>query len=168
MASVHHFRFLHAQRAWGRVALHIATVGTPAALPNWVRQAVTTTWPQVKPYPKALWALGIRVVAAEEARAANTQFRQKDYAPDVLSFPLWEHEAGRVYAGDILLCWPTLKAAAQAQGKPLKAHVQHVVVHAMLHLAGYDHLTPAQAKQMEALEIKLLARIGIPNPYEID
>lgn len=168
MASLHHFKFLSKQRAWGMVALHTIAKGTPNALPAWVREAIAATWPHVKPYPNSPWRLGIRVVEVNEAIAANTQFRNKDYAPDVLSFPLWEEEQGRVYAGDILLCWPTLKAAAKAQRKPIKHHVQHLVVHAMLHVAGYDHMTPKEAATMEAQEIKLLARIGVPNPYEID
>jgi probable rRNA maturation factor len=168
MASVHHFRLHKNHRVWGTVVLHSVAKGTPAALPVWVREAIAAAWPQIKPYPKAPWALGLRVVEADEAIAANTQFRSKTYAPDVLSFPLWEGEGTRVYAGDILLCWPTLKAAATAQGKPIKAHVQHLVVHALLHVAGYDHLTPQDAAQMEALEIKLLAGLSVPNPYEID
>jgi probable rRNA maturation factor len=168
MAFITSFRFLQAKTVWGHVALESVAKGTPKALPIWVREAVAATWPHVKPYPKSPWALGIRIVEAEEAIAANTQFRNKDYAPDVLSFPLWEREGQRVYAGDIMLCWPTLNAAARTQGKPIKHHVQHLVVHAMLHLAGYDHLTPKEAAQMEALEIKLLTRLNVPNPYEID
>lgn len=150
------------------VALHNVANGTPSALPAWVRAAIAATWPTLKPYSSKPWALGLRVVEADEAIAANTQFRNKDYAPDVLSFPLWEDEDGRTYAGDIMLCWPTLTAAAKAQGKPLKAHVQHLVIHALLHVAGYDHLTPDEAAAMEALEIKYLRKLGWPNPYEID
>jgi probable rRNA maturation factor len=128
-----------------------------------VRGAVAVAWPALKPFQNTPWHVGVQMTNAAAAQAANVQFRSKDYVPDVLSFPLWEGG----YAGDILLCWPTLKAAAQAQGKPLKAHVQHLVIHSLLHVAGYDHQTPTQARSMEALETKLLAVLGWPDPYII-
>jgi len=152
----------HAHRVWGRA--HVAcAVAVPTPLPGWLRTALATAWPRIPALAAAPWQLSIRVVGATEASATNQKFRGKSYVPDVLTFPLWQEG----YAGDILLCWPKLRAEAAAQGKPLQAHAQHLLIHALLHLAGEDHLTPAQAHQMEAQEIAILALLGWPNPYLI-
>ncbi|MCA3244451.1 MAG: rRNA maturation RNase YbeY [Alphaproteobacteria bacterium] len=162
MPTHHTFRLLHRRRVHGQAQLTCA-VKVPTQLPAWVRQAVAAAWPAIPAFTATSWQLSIKVSGAAAAAAANQQFRGKDYTPDVLSFPLWDDG----YAGDILLCWPKLQADAAAQGKPLPAHVQHLVVHALLHLAGEDHLTPAQARRMEAQEIAILHRLGWPNPYLI-
>jgi len=67
--------------------------------------------------------------------------------------------------GDIALAEETIIREAADQGTPLAHHVQHLVVHGLLHLLGYDHETPGEAEDMEALEIKILADLGIDNPY---
>ena len=162
MPTRHTFSLLHRQRVQGQAQVTCAVV-SPPALPRWLRQALATAWPHIPAFTQAPWQVGIRVVGKAEATAANQQFRHKSYTPDVLTFPLWEGG----YAGDILLCWPKLCADATSQGKPLQAHVQHLLIHALLHLAGEDHLTPRQAQRMEAQEIAILQGLGWPNPYLI-
>lgn len=154
------FHLLAQGRRWGVVHLQTHAV-IPPATATWLRAAVAATYVTLPAFKAAPWSVAFNLTQAAAARAANQQFRGKDYTPDVLSFPLWE--AG--HAGDVLLCWPALKAAALQQGKPLKAHFQHLVVHAMLHLAGHDHTTQKQAGIMEAKEVAVLSTLGWPNPY---
>lgn len=101
----------------------------------------------------------LRVVGAAEARRLNARFRGRDYATNVLSFPYGGD------AGDVVLCHPVIAREAREQGKPLRAHYAHLVVHGVLHLRGYDHLRRADAARMEAREIRLLRRLGFANPY---
>jgi probable rRNA maturation factor len=68
--------------------------------------------------------------------------------------------------GDIVLCAPVIAREARSQGKTLEAHFAHLTVHAMLHLQGYDHGRPRAAERMEALERKLLTKLGYPDPYD--
>ena len=105
----------------------------------------------------------VRFVGAAEGRALNRDYRGRDYATNVLSFV---YEEGRAASGDLVICLPVVAKEAKAQGKPFKAHMAHMVVHGMLHLQGYDHETgPADAARMEARERAILARFGIPDPY---
>ena len=67
--------------------------------------------------------------------------------------------------GDVILALETCQSEAQAQGKRLEDHVSHLTVHGVLHLLGFDHLEPDDAKEMEALEVKILAQLGIGDPY---
>lgn len=92
--------------------------------------------------------------------ALNLDFRGKDKATNVLSFP-----AGGAYAGDIAIAYGVTKKEAKAAGKSLADHASHLVVHGVLHLAGYDHERPRDAKLMEPLEVKILKRLGIADPY---
>ncbi|HUW38742.1 MAG TPA: rRNA maturation RNase YbeY [Rhodocyclaceae bacterium] len=104
----------------------------------------------------------IRFVAAEEGRRLNRDYRGKDYATNVLSFP---YAPPPEMAGDLVLCPQVALAEAEAQGRPGRAHFAHLVVHGMLHLQGYDHETDADAASMEAKEREILARLGYPDPY---
>ena len=104
----------------------------------------------------------IRIVDEQEARALNSQYRGKDYATNVLTFPMTEEP---ILMGDIVICAPVVVAEASAQNKPLEAHFAHLTVHGMLHLSGFDHETEAQAELMEALEVQILAKLGYANPY---
>ena len=105
----------------------------------------------------------VRFVDAEEGRALNRDYRGKDYATNVLSFV---YDSAPVAVGDLVVCLPVVKREARAQGKPLQAHMAHMIVHGMLHLQGYDHETGAQdAARMEARERAILARFRIPDPY---
>lgn len=103
----------------------------------------------------------LRVVGAAESRTLNARYRGKDQPTNVLSFP---SEAPGVL-GDLVLCAPVVAREARAQGKPPAAHWAHMVVHGVLHLAGFDHIRPADAKVMEGRERAILARLSFPDPY---
>ena len=104
----------------------------------------------------------IRIVDEHEARALNSQYRAKDYATNVLTFPITEKP---ILMGDIVICVPVVAAEAIAQNKSIEAHFAHLTVHGMLHLSGFDHETEPQAELMEALEVQILAKLGYANPY---
>jgi probable rRNA maturation factor len=120
------------------------------------------------PRPAALraWARGgsaitLRIVGAREGRRLNLLYRKKDKATNVLSFPYGD---GR---GDVVLCHPVIAREARAQGKTVAAHYAHMVVHGILHLRGYDHEKKRDARRMEAREVRLLRRLGFPDPYAV-
>lgn len=97
----------------------------------------------------------------------NFQYRHKNYATNVLSFPeSIPLPNGRQFLGNIILCPEVLLCEAQEQHKSLNDHLAHLLIHGCLHLLGYDHEKKADAKEMEALEIKILRQLGIKNPYE--
>ena len=106
----------------------------------------------------------IRIVDAQEALELNSTYRGKDYATNVLTFPLTETPH---LMGDIIICAPVVVAEAAAQNKALEAHFAHLTVHGVLHLHGYDHETEPQAELMESLEITILQKLGYANPYVI-
>jgi len=110
--------------------------------------------------------LTIRIVDEAEITALNRQFRGKDGATNVLSFP---HDAlpgiAPTLLGDVVICAPVVAAEAVVQGKPLQAHWAHMVIHGVLHLLGHDHHHNAEAREMETLETGLLAALGYPDPY---
>ena len=105
----------------------------------------------------------VRVVGATEARRLNRRYRGEDHATNVLSFP-YALSRG-VVQGDIVLCAPVIAREARSQGKTLEAHFAHLTVHAMLHLQGHDHARQREAQRMEALEKKVLTKLGYPDPY---
>jgi probable rRNA maturation factor len=110
--------------------------------------------------------LSIRVVSAPEGRRLNRDYRGKDYATNVLSFPV-ELPAGLSLPllGDIVLCAPVIAREAREQGKSRPDHYAHLTVHGVLHLLGHQHEHPAQARRMERMETQLLETIGIADPY---
>ncbi len=108
--------------------------------------------------------IALRIVDEEEGRDLNRDYRGKDYATNVLTFPLGEEPC---LIGDIILCAPVVAAEAAAQNKSLHAHYAHLTVHGVLHLHGYDHETEPQAELMEALETEIIMRLGYPDPYSI-
>ena len=110
--------------------------------------------------------LSIRLADAEEGRALNRQYRKRDYATNVLSFPA-ELPAGVALPliGDLVVCVPVVIREAAEQGKTARDHFAHMTVHGTLHLLGFDHERESDAVQMEALECKVLASLGVADPY---
>jgi len=111
--------------------------------------------------------LGIRIVGREESRRFNARYRQRDQATNVLSFPAHvdEYPEDLPVFGDLLICAEIVMAEAAEQGKSARAHWAHLVVHGVLHLLGFDHQNDVQAVEMESLEVELLQRLGIADPY---
>jgi probable rRNA maturation factor len=99
----------------------------------------------------------------ETVRDLNDRFRHKNAATNVLSFPA--HETATGHLGDIALAYGVCAREAGEQGKPLAAHLQHLVAHGVLHLVGYDHEDEADAEIMENLERRILSQLGLPDPY---
>ena len=99
----------------------------------------------------------------EAVRELNARFRGKDQPTNVLSFPAPPNP--EKHLGDVALAYGVCVREAQAQGKPLAHHLQHLVAHGVLHLLGYDHMTEEEAEAMEGLERVVLAGLGIPDPY---
>lgn len=108
---------------------------------------------------------GVTLLLTDDAavRELNARFRQKDAATNVLSFPA-PHNPER-HLGDVALAFGVCAREAGEQGKPFAHHLQHLVVHGVLHLLGYDHMTDAEAEAMEGLERVVLAGLGVPDPY---
>jgi len=117
-------------------------------------------------YDKPQAELTIRLVDEEEGKQLNQQWRQKPYPTNVLSFPFDAPPDIELFLlGDIVICVPVVIREAQEQKKSLSAHWAHLVIHAVLHLLGYDHIESQQAHIMESLEINILQQLNYPNPY---
>ena len=107
--------------------------------------------------------VAVRVVDEEEGRELNRRYRRKDYATNVLTF---DYAQDPMVQADIVLCGPVVQREAREQGKALKDHYAHLLVHAALHAQGYEHETNQRdALEMEALEILLLGTLGVRDPY---
>jgi len=106
----------------------------------------------------------VRIVGAAECRRLNRRYRGDDHATNVLSFP-YVLSRGMVH-GDIVLCAPVIAREARSQGKTIEAHFAHLTIHAVLHLQGHDHARVREAERMEALEKKVLTKLGYPDPYD--
>ncbi len=109
--------------------------------------------------------LCVRLVDAEEGRQLNRDWRGKDYATNVLSFPAELEIEGQRWLGDLVICAPVVAREAAEQNKSSRHHYAHLTVHGVLHLLGHDHQHEAQARVMEALERQIMAGMGIGDPY---
>ena len=116
------------------------------------------------------FSLSVRVVDKDESRQLNARYRQQDKPTNVLSFAV--ELPGEVLEqlpvcplGDLVICAPLVRSEAQAQGKTALSHWAHLTVHGVLHLLGHDHQEQEQAQAMEALEVRILAGLGVPDPY---
>ncbi|HUN93703.1 MAG TPA: rRNA maturation RNase YbeY [Burkholderiaceae bacterium] len=105
----------------------------------------------------------LRFVGEAEGRRMNREFRRADHATNVLTF---DYEREPLVLADIVLCVPVVRREAREQGKSVRAHLAHLVIHGVLHALGHDHVDARDARRMEALETALLARLRIANPYE--
>jgi probable rRNA maturation factor len=120
--------------------------------------------------PKELRSAEIAIVLTDDQsiRALNRQWRGRDEATNVLSFPAPRDERGDgvpVHVGDIVIAYETTAREAAAEGKSFLHHLSHLAVHGFLHLVGYDHESYDEAETMESLERRILARLGVPDPY---
>jgi probable rRNA maturation factor len=106
--------------------------------------------------------LTVRLVDAEEGQALNRDYRQKDYATNVLTF---DYTQEPVVMADLILCAPVIEREAQEQNKALVAHYAHMLVHGTLHAQGWDHLEDDEAQAMEQREREILAALGFDDPY---
>ena len=126
---------------------------TPAQFRKWAKAALRVDT-----------EVTIRIVDEAEGRALNHTYRNKDYATNVLTFPITEEP---YLMGDIIICAPVVAKEAREQHKELHAHYAHLTVHGILHLHGYDHITDAQAELMEGLETAIITKLGYASPYLI-
>ena len=135
---------LHVQRA-----SRAAHIPSDATLRKWARAAGIEG------------VVTVRYVGAAESRRLNRRFRGKDYATNVLSFPY----SAKPLEGDLVICAPVVAREAREQGKALRAHHAHMLVHGLLHLAGLDHERAREAARMEGRERRILAELGFADPY---
>ena len=105
----------------------------------------------------------VRFVDPDEGRSLNRDYRAKDYATNVLSFP---YEVDPIVCGDLVVCAEVALREAGEQGRTIDAHYAHLIVHGILHLLGYDHEEgEEEAEAMEGRERRILAGLGYPDPY---
>ncbi|QWD59941.1 rRNA maturation RNase YbeY [Polynucleobacter sp. MWH-UH35A] len=143
------------------IDLQFASPAIESAVSKAVSSALIKKW--VKNATSLGGLVTLRFVNAAEGKKLNFAFRKKDYATNVLTFP---YELSKNHlAADIIFCLPVLQKEAKEQGKPLKAHLAHLIVHGCLHAQGQDHELEQDAKKMEALEIQILQNLGFANPY---
>jgi probable rRNA maturation factor len=136
------------------------------------RLATMITRPKIRRWVQAALLapaeLTIRFVDAEEGRTLNRDYREKDYATNVLTFAYNEGEQlddDEPTRADIILCTDVLEKEAQEQQKSVEEHTAHLIVHGVLHAQGYDHMDDEEATEMEGLETEILATLGISDPY---
>ena len=128
-----------------------------ALLQVWADAAYLDTEPAVA---------SVLITTMADIQALNKQYRNKDKATNVLSFPMQSpEEIDIILLGDIVLCAGVIKQEAGQQSKSEESHWAHMVVHSVLHLQGYDHVNDDDAELMEKLEIKILQQVGFEDPY---
>lgn len=108
----------------------------------------------------------LRMVSTQEIQTLNDTYRNKNQPTNVLSFPSdLPEEVGEAILGDVIICLDVVRIEAKQQNKTFADHLMHMAVHGTLHLLGYDHIQPEEAETMEALEVKILKKMNIANPY---
>jgi probable rRNA maturation factor len=130
----------------------VLTIASLAVIKKWVKAAVQLNG-----------LITLRFVNASEGKKLNFAFRNKDYATNVLTFPY--ELSKKTLAADIIFCIPVIQKEASEQGKAIKAHLAHLIIHGCLHSQGLDHENEKDAKKMEDQEIILLKSLGFTNPY---
>ena len=146
-----------------------AAVTDAAAL---CRHAAGMAWTMAASVAAAGPEVGLVLTDDAEIAGLNLRFRGIEGATNVLSFPSGETatdgadiDGPPVLLGDIVIALETTAREAERDGKPMVDHLQHLVVHGLLHLLGYDHGRDRDAASMESLEVEILSRLGVPNPY---
>ena len=109
--------------------------------------------------------VNIKFISRSDIKDLNTTFLNKNKPTNVLSFPSEELETDTSLLGDIAICPEIIKSEALAQNKDRQSHLTHIILHSLLHLAGFDHQDDHQAQKMESIEVMALKKIGIANPY---
>lgn len=136
--------------------------------------SILQSWAAASYLKKSPAVTSILVASVKEIQQLNKQYRNKDKATNVLSFPMdmstdlpmeLSDEPEFNLLGDLALCAEVIKKEAALQGKSESAHWAHMVVHGMLHLQGYDHVEDGEAEIMEKLEVSILNQLGFDNPY---
>ena len=120
-------------------------------------------------FPKMATEVSLVFTDDESIRAINAEWRQKDKATNVLSFPAYPITPGKIpgpMLGDIIIARETVAREAEELEKPFEDHLTHLMVHGFLHLFGYDHMNDGEAEIMEGLETRILADLGLSDPYE--
>ena len=131
-----------------------------------------SAFPGLAEGPRAV-EISVRLAGDEEVRLLNAQWRGKDKPTNVLSFPMAEgaelasaaDEGPELMLGDIILAHGVCGREAADKAVPIERHAAHLLIHGTLHLLGYDHSDDGQAADMEAREVRALARLGIADPY---
>lgn len=149
-----------------QIATDDSDLPTPDQFDHWVLGALSATGYQT---PEHLTTeITLRIVDEAEGRELNREYRNKDYATNVLSFPFeGPEDIPLALLGDLVICAPVLKQEAQEQNKSELSHWAHLVTHGTLHLLGYDHMEADEADEMEALEVQILNHFGFADPYQI-
>jgi probable rRNA maturation factor len=140
------------QYASAALETKVSALASSALIKKWIRASVNRST-----------NLTLRFVNRAEGQELNRQFRGKAYATNVLTFSYALTKDTLV--ADIVICLPVVASEARDQGKAVKAHLAHLVVHGCLHAAGHDHLREGDAKIMEAQEVSILKTLGFSNPY---
>ena len=130
----------------------VITFASLAVIKKWVKAAVQLNG-----------LITLRFINTAEGKKLNFSYRAKDKATNVLTFPYGLTK--KTLVADIVFCLPVIQKEASEQGKTVKAHLAHLIIHGCLHAQGLDHEKDQEAKKMEFQEIKLLKSLGFPNPY---
>ena len=137
-----------------------------AILELWVKTALIEEAAYSRKLLDSEYELTIRIVDKDEIQQLNKTYRHKDKPTNVLSFPFAAPpEIQLPLLGDIIICHDVVIEEAQQQQKNSQDHWAHIVIHGVLHLKGYDHIQDSDADIMETLEIQILNKINISNPY---
>ncbi|WP_057832017.1 rRNA maturation RNase YbeY [Colwellia sp. TT2012] len=148
------------------IDLQIACKATELPTKTQFQLWVDTALAEVASKPEQEFELTIRLVNSDESQQLNSQYRGQDKATNVLSFPFEVPDGIELnLLGDLIICIEVMKLEAQAQNKALFDHWAHLVIHGCLHLVGFDHISDSDAVEMETIEITILAKLGISNPY---
>jgi probable rRNA maturation factor len=131
----------------------ILAIASPISMKRWVKATIQLNG-----------LITLRFVNLAEGKNLNLAFRNKDHATNVLTFPY--ELSKKTIAADIIFCLPVIQKEASGQGKTVKAHLAHLIIHGCLHAQGLDHESDKEAKKMEGKEITLLNSLGFDNPYE--